>query len=240
MLAALAILCGGLARDTPNLIRNEPLQHSLGEPKFDQMTGLDTQRSAAQSAGAMVGLAWLQIVLTTLGTGGLFVTIFYTRRSLAQTVRALDHAQEVSIRQLRAYVEVKFSHAETRRNGVKVLIFSIRNYGDTPATQLRISRNIKYLHGHPWDYMFDEGMILEGSPLRDLHPGGTNEAIVPLGYDAPDMDAEMARDEGSLVPWIHLEYLDAFARHQTVDYSCFITGPGYSLSHVNPAHCFST
>ncbi|WP_291836858.1 hypothetical protein [Brevundimonas sp.] len=235
---ALCLVAAVFTRDThPDFMaRRPPLPVAATDP-WGNLTTAQADQSQAASARVMVDLTALQIILTILGTGGLFVSLWYTRRSLAQTAAALDHARTVSAQELRAYIELKYTKPSLRQTK-RVLEFSLKNHGQTPARAVQIAYRYVVLDECPWEFDFGDRIPFAFFPLREIPPGGEGTCWLPLGPPA-EADTHMIPDR-TMVLWLKLKFLDAFGEPQWVDYSICLTGPEFEFVYINPPHTFSS
>lgn len=233
-LAGPMLTCGRLISGTAPARRGLPLAALSTLPPTSD---LQAQLSMAASAKTMVDLTLLQFGLSAIGAVALVISLTYTRRALSQTARSLEHAEQTSQRQLRAYVELK--HFKTiRSDEAYVFRFQIRNFGQTPACKVRMWANMGGLEGRHDRLEVPEAEERKVVELRDLQPGATNyyEAVVDDKEQVAILDAVGLSCEDCAIACARMDFEDAFGRPQTVKYSCFLQGPGLELAHANPGY----
>lgn len=194
-----------------------------------QQRDLAAQESMADSAGSMVLPAWLQAVVGLLGTVGLIVSLIVSAFALRQTRAALRDQRESSSRQLRAYLGTEGVLVSGLGAGERPRAdLTVRNWGQTPAYNIRETMNIHLVRQGTADEFPDEHLD-EGITINPGAASGSFKvAAVELTKEqAEEIERGEQGDHPTLVVYVKgsLEYDDAFGERRMLRYASAHWGP---------------
>lgn len=215
---------------------------------------LEAQRKAADAAAASAEIAeWqkiptiAQIILAGLAAFGLFVSLYYTRQSIAlsraateaavagntATIKAIDQEQNNAQRQMRAYVTYsgfRFEKSVTSAMGYQMK-FSFKNAGSTPAYNVLVKLGSGNMSKWP---PYGSAPMPELDDFKDDSPGylGPGESAESEGTYISLQDivrADAAREATTLAA--DVRYTDAFGikRKYLICVGIFFRGSEFEL-----------
>ncbi len=98
---------------------------------------LEAQQSMARWTLIMGVVAGAGLLISLIGVVLVYITFRETRRAADAGFRANEIAQESSQRQLRPYVHIEGMKPERPKSGMKDISITIKNFGHTPAENIR-------------------------------------------------------------------------------------------------------
>ena len=164
------------------LAREREAKATAAKREADDLTA---QQSMASSTDQIAGLTLAQVIIGVFTAIGLAASIAFTWMSLEQTRKVINDNAHYSEIGLRAYiggdgVDIT-DYAEGERPATVV---KYKNFGSTPATNVRSWIECKELEGFPHSRKIDFPGQLDFIPLGDLAPGAQGTATfianVPL------------------------------------------------------------
>ena len=197
-----------------------PAQQGQGEKGQDAPEGqqpdwcdLAAQQSMADSTVWIMVAALVGIVLTVVGVGLIWRTLFYTRETLKEAQSATEAALEaeqttrkVGIFQLRAYVNIyKVRMLRFNPGEIFTVQCELRNDGQTPANNIRFAASIVPVPDP------------DNTPIYNVRPNEDRDrkgSIAPSGGDTIQISLSSVA--------LRQELFDS-----TMNGECFITFAGY-------------
>ncbi|WP_259143226.1 hypothetical protein [Rhizobium sp. BIGb0125] len=136
------------------------------------------QEDLAELAKSSYSLGVYQFVLAGLGTIGLLVTLYFTRRSVVAAEKATETTREMMRRQLRAYLLPDTSTVTFDENNNGGVILNFRNGGQSPAIMVGTTAMIEVINvgGTP----SDPPVSWEGANFYSMLPGAIRSKTMRL------------------------------------------------------------
>lgn len=100
---------------------------------------MDAQELVARKTEELTYVAWVQLVLSAIGFGALFYTLYLTRRATQSAEAANAISADTAKRQLRAYLSVTIARFVSGTTGEMIGAVQIDNTGQTPGEILECS-----------------------------------------------------------------------------------------------------
>ena len=167
-------------------------------------------------------IRWATVSLALVTTGLAIFTAFLWK----STSKLVSASKETSIQQLRAYVHAglpEIGRAFSDENGHLSVELIIKNYGQTPAYQLKSSAFIGF-YKLPLSKILDSANYGNGS-LGCIAPNQFFRVYPVLGrkLDQSEINDIKVQKAGIYV-WGYLEYIDIFKAKRTTEFKMLSTG----------------
>lgn len=199
---------------------------------------LKAQQGMDQSTRRIMKLTWAQVGLGLATLFGLFATLLATRDSLRQTRQALSQTERIARLQLRAYVGMSGSTADTAWKVGKDFAIRIKfeNHGDTPAKNIHCKTLYWVIDSVPRQSPFDDFdfQAEPGFATKALPPGSSFGANLVVPLDTDRMQGFIGQTK-SLLLAIQVDYTDEFDYRWRLYFSQIRTGPFLKIERFNPA-----
>lgn len=131
------------------------------------------QASMATSAKAMLGASAIQIALGLIGTFALVATLLATNKSFEATREGLRITRVLNEAQMRPYVGFFELSNETEGDDEVVVAIRLKNFGTTPALNVRAYTHLDYQTGHVRTFSPNLPEEINFEKTRDIQPNNT-------------------------------------------------------------------
>jgi hypothetical protein len=174
---------------------------------FAGRTATDTavvqQRIRDAIRGQREGWLWLVAVLAAVVS---VVGASSSWRAVGISARALDLNQRAFDLNQRAWLMGTGAKLEVRQDGVLVIATTFKNFGKSPAFDVRHNVGITGVHSAP-----DDGDALKGGSEVHLPEGGTVTTAEPRPDVTPDQVKLIVSGAAPFFVWLRIKYVDPFS-----------------------------
>ncbi len=206
------------------------------EQEAREVADLQAQIGMREAADRMADLTKLQVVLTVLGTVGLFATIALTAKSVRVTQDALREQQATAKRELRAYLGILATEVDPVVGGRRVrVVYRFKNFGATPALNIRRMTIRNLPEGDLTDTKIHIPDDFEWNYVPDVMPGSTGSFRLTFTL-ALSEDLRHGFEVGTrgVQMFSVIEYEDVFGEVHALRLSEIRRGRDLSDNIVNP------
>lgn len=232
-MAAAYLLTNALLTQGPNLyVGALPGVGSSDREDLQLLTNIEAAHAAKQSAWFSAGA----LALSALGLFGVAVTVVTAFESLSLTRKAIEIQTDTTQVQLRAYVGVlSYTGATTLTLGKPIkLQFRIKNYGQTPAQNTRISYGAE-LCIDPNKPSNSQVVLSDGPYIsRNLSPGADSGTFytTDIVLTRPMMKA-FESENNSILYSMQIDYDDLYGSSHQMRFSVYLFGRDLKNSKHN-------
>jgi hypothetical protein len=209
--------------DTPSTRPVNPVETAEIERRLDRLEAQDAARRSEQreiadlaAQQAMARAAEDQLKISIAAAVIAAVSIAFTFTALWQTRQSLELTRKTAQQELRPYLGIeKFNTDDFADADQPTLVWTIRNYGSTPATEVSIQMCVKVVNGRPDSHTFYNDDFCEPFSTQPVQPGGVSgaNAIFTPGINEETRE-EIFAGRKAFVMAIEVSYSDQFGhRH---------------------------